>query len=30
LLGYNDDKLNIFGMAYKTEIIEKDLEKGIK
>lgn len=30
LLGYNDDKINIFGFAYKTEIIQKDNEKGIK
>ena len=30
LLGYNDDKLNIFGSAYKIEITEKDNEKGIK
>ena len=24
LLGYNDDKINVFGFAYKNEIIEKD------
>ena len=30
LLGYNDDKINVFGYAYKSEVIEKDDEKGLK
>ncbi len=29
LLGYSDDKINIFGIAYKNEIIERDLQKGL-
>jgi hypothetical protein len=29
-LGYNDDKINVFGYAYKSEVIEKDDEKGLK
>jgi len=30
LLGYNDDKINVFGYAYKNEMIEKDDYKGLK
>ena len=29
LLGYNDDKINVFGYAYKNEIIERDDSKGL-
>jgi len=29
-LGYNDEKIDVFGYAYKNEIIEKDDSKGLK
>ena len=30
LLGYKDDKINVFGFAFKNETIEKDDKKGLK
>ena len=30
MLGYNDDKIQVFGNAFKEECILKDDEKGLK
>jgi hypothetical protein len=30
ILGYNEDKIHVLGVAYKREAIEKDDSKGLK